>query len=164
MDVTGQLTTIMVELVAEHEHLVRLGRQKKDLLVRNDILGLQRLVEEETEHVRQVERLELRRQRAVDRLLGNRAAGAHLQDVLAAVPEAARERLAEAADRLRPLLEELRRLNEQNRMLVEQGLEFVHASMELLAAVNQTGTVYNRDAKMDEPPAGNGLSWLDRKI
>lgn len=163
VDASEQLTTIMMELVTEHERLLELGQQKKDVLVRNDIRGLQRLVEEETELVRRVERLELRRQRAVEKMVG-KGAHASLQDVLEVTPPPVRERLVEQAERLRSLLEQLRQVNEQNRMLVEQGLEFVRASMELFAAAEQTGTLYNREAKMHEPPSSAGLSWLDRKV
>nr|MBO2479761.1 hypothetical protein [Bacillota bacterium] len=159
-----QLTAIMMELVAEHEQLLHLGQQKKDLLVRNEIQKLRQLVEKEMERVRQVERLELRRQRAVQRLLGEAGADAGIQAVLAVLPQPEREKLTVVAERLRSLLEQLQQLNEQNRMLVEQGLAFVRASMELFAAAEQTGTLYNREAKMDEPPSGTGLSWLDQKV
>ncbi len=169
MDSSRQLTTIMMELVSEHEHLLRLGREKQQVLVRNDVQALQRLVQDELKAVQQVERLELRRQRIIQKLADSSGgffqSGIRLQDILAKMPPSPeKERLEGLAQSLRRLLEELQQVNEQNRQLVEQALLFVHSSMELFAASDGIGTMYDKQAKTHEPLPGTGLSWLDRKI
>jgi len=193
VDGSGQLATIMMELIKEHEHLLRLGREKQQVLIRNDVQALQRLVQEELKHIQQVERLDAQRQWQVKQMLDQAGgffgtvphglgretlgkvtrnesesvseAGIRLQDLLGQMsPSPDKERLEGLAQSLRRLLEELRHVNEQNRQLIEQSLAFVHYSMELFAASDGGGAMYDKQAKMRETPSGTGLSWLDQKV
>lgn len=193
MDGSGQLATIMMELIKEHEHLLRLGREKQQVLIQNDVQALQRLVQEELKHIQQVERLDAQRQWHIQQMLEQAggfskaalhglgratlaqetrdesapvsATGVRLQDLLSQMPPSPdKERLEGLAQSLRRLLEELQHVNEQNRQLIEQSLAFVHYSMELFAASDGGSTMYDKQAKMRETPSGTGLSWLDQKI
>jgi len=176
VDGSGQLATIMMELIKEHEHLLRLGREKQQVLIRNDVQALQRLVQEELKHIQQVERLDAQRQWHIQQMLGQvtgnesgvvSETGIRLRDLLGQMPLSPdKERLEGLALSLRRLLEELRHVNEQNRQLIEQSLAFVHYSMELFAAsaASDGGAMYDKQAKMRETPSRIGLSWLDQKV
>ncbi|WP_214847117.1 flagellar protein FlgN [Exiguobacterium sp. s193] len=110
---------IIDQLVSEHEALLDLAKEKKDVLIQNDMRRLSQIVKEEPVYLKRIEQLEQQRSAQMGDLTMTEWLQGHPEDV----------------DSLRQLLQtigQLKRLNDLNAELLEQSLHYLDWHLQLL--------------------------------
>jgi flagellar biosynthesis/type III secretory pathway chaperone len=132
----NQLIDILGEQATRCEELLGLAKEKKDVIIQNDIDELQKITNLENMVISQNNRLERQRiSLAADiaEVLGKRGQVldlAALIECMAGQPQ--QEPLREAGDRLRGILAELKEHNDFNNLLIQNALEYVNYSLNLI--------------------------------
>ncbi|AVM68729.1 hypothetical protein C3V36_05430 [Lachnospiraceae bacterium oral taxon 500] len=163
------LIAVMEQEAICYENYLKTANNKKEVIIKGDVPGLQQITQEEEIVAGQLFRLEKKRQAVVSDIctVTNRNAetftvSALVRD-LAARPEES-ERLKIVADRLSKALEACRQINQTNKMLIEQSLEFLEFTINAfsgLAAAGSSPTYRKKQGDFKEP--GSGHSIFDAK-
>ncbi|WP_040952406.1 flagellar protein FlgN [Gorillibacterium massiliense] len=144
---TQALVTCLEELIGLHESLWQLARDKTDVLVRNQVDELNRLVNKETQSIRKIAEWESKRKEAVADFLkqkGFRPDPAITMTELSKLVSDREEkrRLQELQGALQDIAARIQATNERNKRLIEHSLEFVELSLDLLTAPEADEMVY----------------------
>jgi flagellar biosynthesis/type III secretory pathway chaperone len=132
----NQLIDILGEQATRCEELLGLAKEKRDIIVKNEIEALQKITNLENMVISQNNRLEKQRvSLAADiaEVLGKRGQVldiAALIECMAGQPQ--QEPLREAGNRLRTVLHELKEANDFNHVLIQNALEYVDYSLNLI--------------------------------
>lgn len=164
-----ELIAVMEQEAICYENYLKTANNKKEVIIKGDVPGLQQITQEEEIVAGQLFRLEKKRQAVVNDIcmVTNRDAknftvSALVRD-LAARPEES-ERLKIVADRLSEALEACRQINDTNKMLIEQSLEFLEFTINAFSGLAATGSspTYMKNPGSGKEP-GTGHSIFDAK-
>lgn len=127
---------------SEYEGLLELSMKKSPIIVKGDLVQLQKITDEEQEVVSRVQRMEHRREEItadIANVLNKDVTTLKLLDLIQMLEGRPQEqkRLAAVHDRLQAAVHGLKKINEQNRELLENALELVEFDMNLLRAAKQ---------------------------
>jgi len=131
-----QLVEVMGEQAERYNELLGLSLEEKDLLVKNDVEGLQKITNLKNLVITQNNRLERKRISLVDdiaEVMGSTEKDMPLKqliELLDGQPEA--EQLAEIGIRLRETLEKLQESNDLNKQLLESSLDYIEYSLNMI--------------------------------
>ncbi|MDR1531397.1 MAG: flagellar protein FlgN [Clostridiales bacterium] len=154
----GLLTELIDVLDAEGEHyedLLGLAKEKKEILVQNDVESLKKITSLENTLISRINRLEKKRLALMGDIATVLGRGAKAL-TLGALMETVRGQneypaLNAAAGRLRAAAGSLREINALNKTLVEQSLEYIDFALNLLRGSANSGPSFY----------GNGLDDID---
>jgi flagellar biosynthesis/type III secretory pathway chaperone len=158
------MLSLFEALLREHQGLLALAEQKKDILVKGDMEALNLLTRDEVGYIHRIERLEKERLEAV-RLLAMRA-GVSVDEVKPdtllrfAENEEEAQRIRALVEELRDTLDRLKKLNDLNKQLIEQSLLFVQTTIELLTESPHVPTYGPSHSPYDH---GGRTSFFDSK-
>ena len=163
------LIAVMEQEAICYENYLKTANNKKEVIIKGDVPGLQQITQEEEIVAGQLFRLEKKRQAVVSDIctVTNRNAetftvSALVRD-LAARPEES-ERLKIVSDRLSQALEACQQINQTNKMLIEQSLEFLEFTINAfsgLAAADSSPIYRKKQGAFKE--SGSGYSIFDAK-
>jgi len=161
------LITVLEEEEEIYEYLLPITREKKQVIIKNDLQSLQNITVEEQKAVRILNVLERRREEVIVNIgtvLSMDADTMKITDIIQVLdkqPEEQKE-LQNIHKKLRTTVGELRRLNEMNRVLMEQSLEMIAFDLNVLQSMKSAPLVnnYNKNARQqfdENPYSGKGV-------
>ncbi len=137
------MITILEEEELLHEKLVELAKGKADIIIKNDIEGLQRITASEQTIMDAVLAAEKRREECLKdiSIVINKPVDTITVTVLAELmkgkPDIQR-RLTKIHDNFGGVLKKLKALNERNSALIKESLDMIQFDLNLLTAMRQT--------------------------
>jgi flagellar biosynthesis/type III secretory pathway chaperone len=143
----NQLIDILGEQATRCEELLGLAKEKKDVIVKNDIEQLQKITNLENMVISQNNRLEKQRMSLaadIAEVLGKRG---QVLDIAALIEcmegQPQQQPLREAGNRLRGIITELKEANDFNNTLIQNALDYVEYSLNVIRTGAQpTGAEY----------------------
>ena len=133
----NQLVDVMNDQAERYNELLGLSLEEKDLLVKNDIEGIQKITNLKNLVITQNNRLERKRislVKDIAEVLGHSSQEelslAELIELVGEQPEA--EQLTEIGKRLREILEKLQESNNLNKQLLESSLDYVNYTLNMI--------------------------------
>jgi hypothetical protein len=142
------LRQCLESLLAEHEALLDLAEQKKQVLVHGPMDIFSSLVTKEMQGVNRVKNLENVRQQ----LLGESLKGMGIQDPNLSMKEwigllndeEERQVFFQLRDQLRKVLVTLKQVNDLNQQLIKQSLDYINYSMDLYLGTREKEYFYQK--------------------
>lgn len=131
-----QMTSVITELVKQHQELTTLSVKKTEAIKSSDMEGLSTLLMKERKQIASIVQLEEKRQKLVENLFHQlqikqpEKTVTKLLEHLTDTEE--KERLEEAVTRLVEVIVPLRQAEQLNEQLIQQSLEFVQLSLDML--------------------------------
>jgi hypothetical protein len=158
-----RLETVLETLVTDHEQLLGLMQQKRDLLRQGDTDGMVEVCEVENEKLQTISEREKERLTIVAALTERLDASAiepmRLADVAEALPEPARGRLLTRRQQLRQRIEQVREQSSIARRATESLMNHVNGLVRTLTSLASNTTTYGRGGTA--PEAGGAISTLN---
>jgi len=137
----NQFIDILSEQTLRCEELLGLAKEKKDVIIKNDIDELQKITNLENMVISQNNRLERTRTallKDIAEVLGKRGQDMDLKALLEAMEgQAEQQPLREAGEKLRGILAELKEANEFNASLIQNALEYIDYSLNVIRTSEQ---------------------------
>ncbi|MCL2709097.1 MAG: flagellar protein FlgN [Defluviitaleaceae bacterium] len=143
-----QLLELMNEQASRYEDLLGLSKEKRGVIIANDIEGLQKITHLENILVSQNQKLEKKRQgviRDISQVMGKDETEMTLGALIGLMEgQAEQADLIKTGNRIRETLNELSELNGCNASLVDNALDYIEYSLNLIrSAVEQDPGVYS---------------------
>jgi flagellar biosynthesis/type III secretory pathway chaperone len=161
MSVQGLLQT-MDKLIQIHLLMLELSEQKTNILVLNQVDKLNKIVNKETNLIKQIVQLDQQRIEDISEFLLQKGYKLNpkitVEDLIKLVVKA--EEKKSLADKQRQLLgtiDKLRQLNQLNQKLVEQSLAFIEYSMDLFIQTPEQDAFYQNPHQQSSNPSRNGI-------
>ena len=153
------LIDILEEQHTIYENLVGLGKEKKGVIIKNEIEELQKISSLENTLISQNNKLDKNRIIAFQDIAGvlnldiEELTLTKLSEIIKGKPEYTR--LVEITNKLKNILEELKQVNFENKQLIESALEFVEYSMNIYrGSANGEVEVYSSTGESLTPQRG----------
>lgn len=161
-----ELIAVMENEAVCYEDYLELANNKKEVIIKGDVPGLQQITQQEEIVAGQLFRLEKKRKGIIEDIctVTNRSPESFTVSGLirdmAARPEES-ERLRQVADRLIDVLEKCNQMNQTNKMLIEQSLEFLEFTMNALSGLTgaSSSQTYARQGGAKDPHPGGGTQF-----
>lgn len=160
-----EIVAILDELIEVHQKFIDLGREKTEVLKKNDMPALDRLVKEEEQLTRHVQQIENKRQQAIRQYLDQHyylPEDVTLEELIHIVPIDARDALKERQLQLVNEVITLKDVNDLNRQLIQQSLQLVTISMNLIQPQPPLKN-YQRPDRITTSSPGQSSSRFDSK-
>ncbi|HKM20535.1 MAG TPA: flagellar protein FlgN [Lachnospiraceae bacterium] len=148
-----ELLDVLEKENSEYEILLELSERKTPVIIRGDIVELQKITDEEQNVVNKISRLEQKRETVTSDIANviNKDVETLKLSVLIQLLEKQpkeQERLAVVHDRLQTTVNNIRMINGQNAELIKQSLEMVTFDLNLVQAMKQAPETanYNKGA------------------
>jgi flagellar biosynthesis/type III secretory pathway chaperone len=151
-----QMVEILHEQATRCEELLGLAREKREVIVKNDIENLQKITGLENMVISQNNRLEKQRvalARDIAEVLGRRGQEpdiAALIECMEGQPQQ-QEALRQAGNRIRGIINELKEANDFNNVLIRNALDYVEYSLNVIRSSAQLSGPEYPDTASDEP-------------
>ncbi|WP_409343772.1 flagellar protein FlgN [Paenibacillus sp. MBLB4367] len=156
------ILTILSQLTAVHEQLLELGEQKTGVIVRNDVVELNRIVGKESRLTAQITALDQQRVSAVGQYLSAKGYRPHpyitVSDIVKLVVKMEeKQAIYEAQRKLLATIEQLKEVNKQNQQLIEQSLSYIDYSLDLLVGPPDDEATYQHPSNQYAGMKRSGL-------
>ncbi len=160
------LYDVLDQLLQQHQALCTLARQKKEVLIKNEIETLMEITKQESKLLKAVEQTEASRVELVKQLCAARGLSLEsvtLQDLIKSTTSLEeKNRLAHYRQELIRIVSELRQANELNQQLLEQSLSFIQHNLDLLTAAPEDDYIYRNPAGYGGGTSAN-RSFINKK-
>lgn len=166
------LITVLEEEEEIYEYLLPITREKKQVIIKNDLQSLQNITVEEQKAIEILNVLEHRREEVIVNIGTVLSMDpetmkiSNIIEVLEKQPEEQGE-LKAVHQKLKDTVYELKRLNDLNRMLMEQSLEMIAFDLNVLQSMKGMPLVnnYNKKARQqfDNGPYNSSKGVFDAK-
>lgn len=146
-----------------HEQLLELARQKKQVLINDQVDELSKIIAQESKLIKKIEEHELGRisaaQQVIDaRGFGISATGLSMNDFIKLIPNAEdKQRLQETRNELQAIIVELQSAHALNQELIKNSMSFIHYSLDLLTASPEDDATYSRPEQSRGTSSRSGL-------
>ncbi len=140
-----QLIDILNRQTMVYESILKLSKQKTDLIVAGKIKELENLVKLEQVLVLQISRLEQQREETIESLSSQLALqheDISITNLLTHLKEEQQAQLISFQKRMKETIEELKNTNDLNAKLIKQSLEYIEFSMNMITGTSVSGTQY----------------------
>ncbi|WCK54200.1 flagellar protein FlgN [Aneurinibacillus sp. Ricciae_BoGa-3] len=158
---------VLEQLIREHERMLKLAKQKKEVLIAGAIADLARIIQFESRSIKNIQALELERERHVSlyfMLRGVRKETVYLSDLIEAAGDSEAGRaLHRCQQRLNNLLKELKNLNELNQQLIQQSLAYVNLTLEEMTTPVEDHYTYRKPVEPQFTNRSGGQRFFDSK-
>lgn len=154
-----KLTDIFLEILALYQNVLKLGYQKRDVLVENSVEELMEITKQEEILLLQLAKLDRIRQSVIQDLSQMYGLGDKKYTMYQLSEMTDQEmiyNLKEVDQELSKVVLELSQLNEVNKQLVDQGLLIANYSLNLLAQ-STVGPTYHPNEKASSAPSARTL-------
>lgn len=153
-----QLVEILGEQTTRYEELLGLSKEKRDVIIANDIEALQKINHLENLVISQNHKLEKKRLELVADMavvLSQKEEELTLTRLIELMKDQEEEKtLIEARDRIKVVIDELHEINQQNGELVQNALDYIEYSTNLVrSSLGQQPATYfpgSEDVYLDE--------------
>jgi len=131
-----QLVEILTEQTTRYQELLGLSKEKRDVIIENDVEQLQKINHLENMVISQNQKLEKKRLELVADMaivLNQKETELTLPRMIELMEGQAEQKpLMEAHEKIKTVLEELREINQQNGQLVQNALDYIEFSTNLM--------------------------------
>lgn len=160
-----QLVSIVEEMLHEHETLLALAYEKKEILIQGDMKGLEKVTGQELTLIQRIEALEKQRvawghQMAQEKGIPFEQLTAGKVAELCQDPALA-HRMERITDSFARVMKELERVNDLNGQLLRQSLAFVQMTLD---AITETPMVTRYHQQGETVPAAPRRHLFDAKV
>ena len=137
------LVDILEQQCEVYENLLGLGKEKRDVIIKNEIEELQKITSLENTLVSQNNRFEKNKNIAIDDVISvlnikeDEFTLMKLAELMEGKPEC--ERLLKVLNKINDTIKELKQINDQNRMLVKDSLDFIEYSLNVYRGAMDSG-------------------------
>lgn len=155
---------ILSEQLSLHEKLLSLSQEKKEVLIKGSLPGLEKIIKEEHKFIQDAQYLERDRHAMILQLAESlkidptQITISFLSEVVKDDP--IKERINHLKSNLEEVLKELTQVNELNAKLLQQSLEYIQTTMETITDDPDQEIVYSNPGKSN---AKKGKSVFDAK-
>ncbi|MDD3732102.1 MAG: flagellar protein FlgN [candidate division Zixibacteria bacterium] len=159
----NKLIEIISKEAALFESFLELLERQKEMLVANDLKGLNEVVECQREKLIESKLLNKQREELVAAIKASRAIDGDLTvtRLLKLVDENQASRLTQLRDIINSLNEKITDARNANAMLLNHSREFIARTMEMLSKINNPDNIYARDGRNEKQ--GSNI-MVDRRI
>ncbi|MDK2799520.1 MAG: hypothetical protein PWP27_1912 [Clostridiales bacterium] len=159
-NVLNKLFEVLVQQIRVYENILKLAKEKTDIVVAGKITELENLVKLEQALVVQIGRLEQQREEVVDEIAA--VLNINKQDVtMSSLTEyldvLQKEKLKNYQQKLTNILDELKNTNELNAKLIKQALEYVEFSINAMTSTSVSGSGYEGKGTVKESKGNKHL-------
>jgi flagellar biosynthesis/type III secretory pathway chaperone len=161
MSIQGLIQT-MEKLIQIHHAALELSEQKTSILVLNQVDKLNRIVNKETNLMKQITQLNHQRIEDISEFLLQKGYKPNpnimVGDLIKLVVKAEDEKaLVYKQKQLLETIEKLRELNQLNQKLIEQSLAFIEYSMDLVLGPSEDNAIYQNPAHQQQGVKRRGM-------
>ncbi|WP_339060499.1 flagellar protein FlgN [Tepidibacillus marianensis] len=161
------LMNVLQDLDQIHIEMVELARYKKQVLIEGNVEELSRVMNLESQWVKQVGKLEEERVFVTQQLLQEK--GLTIEEVtlleLAKILTSPKEKetINEMHTRLVKTVEEIKKLNDVNTLLIQQSLDYISNSIELVMGEPKPSFTYGNPASSKQKSSESRPGLFDQK-
>ena len=135
---------------SEYEILLELSERKTPIIIRGDIVELQKITDEEQDVVSRISHLDQKREtvtKDIANVINKDVETLKLSTLIHLLDKQPKEqaKLAVVSDKLQDTVRRIKRVNDQNAELIKQALEMVSFDMNLIQAMKQAPETANYD-------------------
>ena len=163
--VLGALKSVLELETAEYKQMLALAAEKKDVLFKNDVQGLELIVAREMTVLKRIKQLEAEREALIARaaILSHRPKNAiRLSDLIEMLDGDMRAEFSRIRDELTDVVSQLKNSNKANKGLIETQLQYASFCVNLLAGHTGPLSTYSHAGQMNDKEE---LTYLiDRSI
>lgn len=146
------LITVLEEEEEVYEYLLPITREKKQVIIKNDLQSLQDITAQEQKAVEIITVLERRREEVIVNIgtvLGMDSNTLKISDIIPVLEKQPKEQkeLKEIHGKLKSTVSELKRLNDINRVLMEQSLEMIAFDLNVIQSMKSMPVTNNYDRR-----------------
>jgi flagellar biosynthesis/type III secretory pathway chaperone len=161
LSIQGLLQT-MDKLIQIHLSMLELSEQKTNILVHNQVDKLNKIVNKETNLIKQITKLDQQRIEDISEFLLQKGYRPNpnitVGDLIKLVVKVEEKKsLADKQDQLLGTIGKLRELNQLNQKLVEQSLSFLEFSIDLILGPSEDDVVYQNPVQQHQGIKRNGI-------
>lgn len=155
---------------SEYRQLLELSTSKTEVIVKGDLEALEKITDEEQEHVTRITALEntrIKTMNEIAKILNTDVAALKLGELIPLLKKTPREQkeLAKVHDALKVTIHEMKIVNERNEELLNSAIEMVDFNMNLIQAMRKAPETanYNRGAYSTGTSIGTGSGSFDAR-
>ncbi|MDN4606790.1 flagellar protein FlgN [Sporosarcina highlanderae] len=156
---TETILSILGNLEKLHKSLLRISKEKSELIKNGDINGIDELLKDEQAHLAAIVQMDQSRQNAVSAYLKGNSISVPMNptitNLIEVTPVPEKEQLTEARDRLLHAIHELKWQNDLNQKLTYQSLQFVNLSLDMVRPRTESVT-YSKSGINGKKATGTG--------
>jgi flagellar biosynthesis/type III secretory pathway chaperone len=161
MSVEGLIQT-MDKIIQIHLLMLELSEQKTNILVYNQVDKLNKIVNKETNLIKQITQLDQQRIEDISEFLLQKGYKPNpkitVEDLIKLVVKAEEKKsLMDRQKQLLSTIDKLRQLNQLNQKLVEQSLSFLEFSIDLIIGPSEDNVVYQNPIQQHQGIKRNGI-------
>lgn len=151
-----------------HVELLAVAKQKRQILIDNQVDELSKIVAQETRLAKQVAAHEKAWLDAVHRFVANKGFRATpsftMSDMIKMVPNAEEKRqLQDAQGQLQNVLNELSEVHKLNQELIQHSLDFIQYSLNLMTSAPEDDVTYGRPENSGPGASGGHRGFFDTR-
>lgn len=158
----GPIMDVMSQLIEAHEQLLALSEQKTEVIVRNNVEELNRIVGKESRLTAHIASFDQQRVSAVGQYLTAKGYRPHpyitVSDIVKLIVKMEeKQAIQEAQRKLLNTIERLKEVNGQNQQLIEQSLTYIEYSLDLIVGPPDDEATYQHPANQYAGTKRSGL-------
>jgi len=142
-----------------YEEILRLGEEKKQIIIAGDIEKLEETTKREHALIASLMKLEEIRDKIISEIIKNTSLSTVtvLDDVLAVLSSENQEKLVAMKRRLGNLMQDVKDVNESNGELIKQSLDLIEFNVNLVSSLGDTETNYSGKADVNYEKSRSGF-------
>lgn len=163
--IVSRLFTILEQQVGVYEGILKLAKDKTNIVIQGEVTKLENLVKMEQAFVLQMGKLEQQREEVVEQIADQLEIDKEhfsISQLLQHLDHAQQTKLETYQQSLANVIDELKNSNELNAKLIQQSLEYIEFSMNVLTNASVPNNGY--ESKGTESPAKGTRSLFDVKL
>jgi len=152
----------LIEIIGKeaeiYETLLRLSREKTDVVVKGKVTELENITKVEQSMILQLARLEESRENIVEKLseeLGMDAESITVTQLEKVLPKDQSKELAEYQEKMTGIFRDLKNSNELNARLIKNSLDYIDFSINVLSNIGSAGDIYGKSGQSNDPGKRN---------
>lgn len=167
MQIAQEIVTLLDSEIRIYEDLLELSKKKKDIIIKNEVAELDKIVRLEQNMIFDIGQLEKKREETVDRLcleIDIKREDATISNISKKIGNDCGKRLLEQQKKTQEVLGELKSINDTNGMLIRQSLEYIDFSINTILDSNMQSSSLYDDVKSDGKDTANKRQLFDAKV
>ncbi len=161
----AELFSVISDEKKAYRQMLELSMQKKDILIKGDVAGLDSIVGQETGCLKQIGQFEARRDAAVDKIAEKFGLGkgqATLDSMIKMADEKSAQELMQQREEFKLLIRNLADCNSQNSKLIDMQLQYSSFFLRLAAGSADASNTYDNSGYVKDVQH-KGLGLIDRE-
>jgi len=153
-----KLIEILDKEAAIYEGLLKLSREKTDVIVKGKVTELEGITKVEQSMILQLARLEETREKLVALLseeLGMNADDINVTELEKVLPKDQSEELSECQKKMTGIFRDLKDSNDLNAKLIKNSLDYIDFSVNILSNAGSSGDLYGKSGQSNDPGKRN---------